>query len=108
MSQESKYTPGPWSIGASEKSIPGYTPINAPGHYGLAQVATQMDGGNTHLDEIKLSANARLIAAAPALLTALKGLSAIGYLDDSSCASKEGAAALRAARAAISLAELAA
>jgi hypothetical protein len=35
------------------------------------------------------------------LIEAMKGLQAVGYLEHSTCATKEGAAALRAARAAL-------
>lgn len=71
----SKHTPGPWTldlgnIGVDMKNNVG---VDAPDHGGIAQVVWVMDddaneGKNTPTCE----ANARLIAAAPDLLEALK------------------------------------
>ena len=77
----SKHTPGPWLIG--KRSSGGYSLINADGWESLARVVTVMEDDNRPCAEGV--ANARLIAAAPDLLEALKELSRsfIGtYSDD--------------------------
>lgn len=66
----SKHTPGPWLIG--KRSPGGYSLINADGWQSLARVVTVMEGDNRPFAEGV--ANARLIAAAPDLLEALKEL----------------------------------
>jgi hypothetical protein len=68
---EAKHTEGPWSIGAETDFIQDclYVPINADSigtlEIGLVNTADDQDQG---------TANARLIAAAPDLLEAAKGV----------------------------------
>lgn len=70
--QQAQHTPGPWSIGGRNIII-GHTPL-------LVEIATVNDGG-LDLDDSDneaaaavVTANARLIAAAPDLLSALAAL----------------------------------
>lgn len=72
---EHKHTPGPWSIGAIEKVKPsGFEAwIDGQNHGCIAQVVVAMEGEGEN-ENPTLMGNARLIAAAPDLLEALKGL----------------------------------
>jgi hypothetical protein len=101
MKQAAQHTPGPWKLCR-----------NAHGWFLKTKAGCIIGGINRFPDTAELAyhceSNARLIAAAPDLLEALKGLQSVGYLDDSSCATKEGAAALRAARSALAKAGAAA
>lgn len=66
----SKHTPGPWEIEHAEDiDLPNHVGISADKHSLLAQVVWKMedDERSPHCE-----ANARLIAAAPDLLDALK------------------------------------
>jgi len=59
-----KHTPGPWSY-------PGTgTLVGGPDHYRVADVST------SERDAVTMQANARLIAAAPEMLQALKDVKA--------------------------------
>lgn len=60
---------GPWEVGERNGC---YAPINAPNWYSLATVVVRIHGEER--DSQKGLANARLIAAAPDLLAALKRL----------------------------------
>lgn len=67
---ESKYTPGPWELGTRRQVL-------ATSKRGLlvAQIATgtvTSTIGSSQIDEEEAASNARLIAAAPDLLEALK------------------------------------
>lgn len=62
---EAKHTPGPWSLSPSGLSV------TAEGRSPICPIAWTHDTGG--MDEEKL-ANARLIAAAPALLAALEAI----------------------------------
>lgn len=80
----SAYTPGPWCVGATCRSMPEgqYPEIpvrvgswGANGGPGNALAMVYMGGpGATSTQEADLEANARLIAQAPALVEALQGL----------------------------------
>ena len=67
-----QHTPGPWFIDNTAKRFaePGHVAISAANHRVLAQVVVRMDDEDE--DSGGLLANARLIAAAPAMLAALK------------------------------------
>lgn len=73
----SKHTPGPWLIAAG-------TTVYALNAHGYNRFSAQAQRGHTSdkwpTDEEELEANARLIAAAPELLEALKDCSE--YLSD--------------------------
>ncbi len=72
-----KHTPGPWSLSNEpfEKSdngvLQGHVTVDAPSHGALAQVVWKMADAQTSPE---CEANARLIAAAPDLLTKGKHL----------------------------------
>ncbi|EHO0270164.1 hypothetical protein KNE10_003604 [Salmonella enterica] len=76
--KEFKGTPGPWSL--SEGWIDKHVSVDAKEHGAIALVLSDMESDYT-CSEVKraakqaeLSANAQLIAAAPELLDALRGL----------------------------------
>ena len=60
------HTPAPWTLGKLDSC---YIEINAPRHAAFASVVYKMDGDDRSPE---CEANARLIAAAPELLEALK------------------------------------
>jgi hypothetical protein len=67
--------PGPWRL--SKKPEDGYININSDDHYALATVVWLMDADEiAGINSPDCEANAHLIAAAPELLEALKGLMA--------------------------------
>lgn len=66
----SKHTPGPWEIDSGMR-----TAINKGGKH-VAMVSFYKDGTPNSVDEIEHEANARLIAAAPEMLEALKAVRA--------------------------------
>jgi hypothetical protein len=67
----SKHTPGPWAISSGDFILQNHAAVDAPKHGALALVVWKMeDDGRSP----ECEANARLIAAAPDLLEALKGL----------------------------------
>lgn len=70
-----KHTKGPWSISTRNCPEEGYVSIDGVDHTALALVVWQMDE-DRHLgiNSTTCEANAELIAAAPDLLEALKGL----------------------------------
>ena len=74
----SKHTPGPWRLEAdpahfdSLTTVTGGQRMNAQPHAWPAYPLTAQVGGMAALHEMQ--ANARLIAAAPELLAALKGM----------------------------------
>lgn len=74
------HTPGPWIVsGLLDSGVqpPKYESINADGPRAIATVYVHTDAlgaDPTCLDMDEARANARLIAAAPALLAALEGL----------------------------------
>ena len=65
------HTPGPWTIGAEYPAPAGGkdVEINAKDHGALALVVVEMESGERPEE---LAANARLIAKAPSMLTALE------------------------------------
>lgn len=94
----SKHTPGPWAI---TNTADIFTPLGATNAEGIAAVSNDgwhiadCDMGALCLDEV--SANARLISAAPDLLEALEGL--VACIDETRGANATDA--LHKARAAI-------
>ena len=71
MSQTAKHTPGPWSYEKATKTIRA-----KPSNYWIATMDS-WDGAVNH------EANAQLIAAAPDLLEALRGL--LSHFEGSDC-----------------------
>lgn len=75
-----QHTPGPWEVSAERGILPGYVAISSfeparngcQSWIGLAHVAIR-DEGEAEINPVG-EANARLIAAAPQLLEALKEL----------------------------------
>ena len=82
----SKHTPGPWRVGRDGHNI--LTVATYKGPYGderstfVASAYTVNDPSPTFKDCEELEANARLIAAAPTLLAALKRLLACSALGE--------------------------
>lgn len=84
-----KHTPGPWLI---VKNKYGEISIHVPGDIGHFEIASEIGGevfkdkDGRFTDTSRIEANAHLIAAAPELLTELKGLvnllDVMGLLDD--------------------------
>jgi hypothetical protein len=71
------YTPGPWTVGGwGEIYGPGVKPMSAAGPLPTAKLVCKMSVGTSVLGVTNEegSANARLIAAAPDLLAALKSI----------------------------------
>ena len=68
MSNESKYTPGPWVI--SNLTQKGYRRISGDKWSYFAKVVTLLEGSET--ESIEGLANVRLIAVAPEILEALE------------------------------------
>jgi|CXWL01.1.fsa_nt_gi hypothetical protein len=97
MSNESQFTPGPWTI-RHEFNVFGGDRLVAN---------TGGRGGNVNPEGIRREnlANARLIAAAPELLEALKQCDALLAVTDSLEAMQDQRHPLNAARAAIAKAE---
>ena len=62
-----QHTPGPWEVGAAPTSV--YAPVTPDSYVYIASASSR--GSN---DEETDQANARLIAAAPELLAALRAL----------------------------------
>ena len=98
-SEEKKgHTPGPWKLGSRVGEKNCFVEINGSGWVALATVPVRLNVGEFDLPEGV--ANARLIAAAPALLAALQ---AIVWGDGYDIEGPDGMNLTRA-RAAISLA----
>jgi len=85
MNKNTKHTPGPWIVEECH-NIDGskFLTINGQGPYGawLADIQGGLINGHPADVTEKHLANARLIAAAPELLAALKELLADKYLAD--------------------------
>lgn len=64
------HTPGPWRVAPDDTSFGGYVAISGGDHFGLAEVVVEL-GGKPYPDG---EANAKLIAAAPEMLEALRAL----------------------------------
>ena len=73
-----KHTPGPWNIGSSDLPVSRMS-IHCKGHKDSCHstVALMVSRGAIGISHDEEFANARLIAAAPDLLEALKGLMAL-------------------------------
>lgn len=65
------HTPGPWKQGKDWQDIEAHDPLDSPRPWGIATVADSCGYGNGSSES---QANARLIAAAPDLLAACKGM----------------------------------
>lgn len=100
MTQNARHTSGPWKL---IKTAKGWLLKTKDG--------CVIGGINRFPDTAEMASqcepNAKLAVTAPELLEALEGLEAVGYLNDSFCAFKEGSAALAKARAALAKARVA-
>lgn len=86
MSNETKWTPGPWVPYVDKKN--GVFSVCIPGHYGKTPCVVNWPGfESSDLPKIQQAANANLIAAAPDLYEALSKLRVAAYeaCADSSC-----------------------
>ena len=83
-----KHTPGPWKISLEAVNTNTLEIIG-----GRDRIA-ELNAMGVKLDNDKLFANARLIAAAPELLEALKSLRAVAYFQREITDSREGMDAL--------------
>ena len=102
----SAHTPGPWmvSFDASRYGIYQCEEINGVQHRRtpIAFVPKLTKVGTCEVEEHRIILqDARLIAAAPELLDALRRLERRGYLNEHSCAGEDGNADMAFARAVI-------
>jgi hypothetical protein len=90
-----QHTPGPWSYGGH-----GYAGREVVGPNGLTAICVMSKADSTagHRD---INANARLIAAAPELLEALRDLARVAIINSGKGQDMEGYAAFDRARAVI-------
>ena len=104
---EQAFTPGPWSVGTSDAAdYMGIMPtssyyVEAAGH----EVICELDSCGVSEGSEQRAANARLIAAAPAMLAALElAVGIIDSLDEGAANQHEVCDTLALARAALALA----
>lgn len=73
------HTPGPWTIGkvGSYCTKEGYVPINSDSYFAFAEVVWEFEDSPDSKTSRECRANARLIAAAPDLLNALKEVASV-------------------------------
>ena len=77
MENNSKHTPGPWSLERAESNRVMHFDDDSQTHYRhVAYCGSDWDTGRTGERDKEDTANARLIASAPDLLAALKALHA--------------------------------
>jgi len=70
MSTQTKHTPGPWVINSLYAKVSDVLTVHAP-NTNNAQICS-LAAMRGHMDESEQTSNARLIAAAPSMLEALK------------------------------------
>jgi hypothetical protein len=88
----SAHTPGPWTVLPPESGTDDYLRVRGTrlgGRYKIANVLSAVPLGANPIEAEEASANARLIAAAPELLEALRAAQELierrwGYPDDAS------------------------